>query len=138
VNTVGERTVAYVLAADPRSVAEARHAVAKACRLAGESVERCEQMVLLTSELVTNAVLYGRSAVQLVISWAPGHMRVEVGDDNARPPVLRSSDPSAIDGRGLRLVNELADDWGVQHEGDGKHVWFEMRTQPSPARDRQL
>jgi anti-sigma regulatory factor (Ser/Thr protein kinase) len=129
VNALSDRGITQTLPADPRSVATARRVITTACGLAGQSAERCDQMVLLTSELVTNAVLYGRSTVRLIVTWTGIGMRVEVGDDNARAPVVRVSDPSAIDGRGMTLVNELADEWGVAHDGTGKRVWFEMRTQ---------
>jgi anti-sigma regulatory factor (Ser/Thr protein kinase) len=127
VNATSDRGIICTLPADPRSVAEARRAITAACQLAGFPAERCDQLVLLTSELVTNAVLYGRSSVRLTISWSDAGMRVEVGDDNTREPVVRSADPAAIDGRGMSLVNELADNWGVAHDDHGKRVWFEMR-----------
>jgi anti-sigma regulatory factor (Ser/Thr protein kinase) len=135
VNGVSDRVLVCTLPAEPQSVAEARRVITRACELAGQSGERGDQTVLLTSELVTNAILYGRSNVRLAVSWSPTWMRVEVGDDNTRPPIMRTTDPSAIDGRGITLVNELADDWGVQSDADGKHVWFTMSTQHSSTLD---
>jgi anti-sigma regulatory factor (Ser/Thr protein kinase) len=83
---------------------------------------------LLTSELVTNAVRYGRGLVRLSVRTAPPAVRVEVHDDNPALPTLGPEDDSGAEGgRGLRLIDSLATRWGTHpHPGDGKDVWFEI------------
>jgi hypothetical protein len=75
---------------------------------------------------VTNAVLYGRSEIRLTVRAVPDGMRVEVGDDNSRLPTIRSHEPTALDGRGMQLIDALSSDWGVESAGVGKVVWFEL------------
>ncbi|KNB53382.1 ATP-binding protein [Streptomyces caatingaensis] len=106
---------------------------------------RAETAELLASELVTNALLHtdGGAVVTAVLTGGPaapakGRLRVEVRDLLSRRPVLRASpEPgaggaaadasgTATSGRGLLLVDSLADCWGVRAHGVGKAVWFEL------------
>ena len=86
----------------------------------------CDTAVLLASELVTNAVLHGRSPLSVEVSAGPGVVRVAVGDENSRLPVARPGVPGALDGRGLLIVGALASAWGVEVRPLGKAVWFEL------------
>jgi len=87
-----------------------------------------DDIVLLVSELVTNAVIHGRSPIELRLRRARRHVVLEI-HDGARflPRKLR---PTAEDehGRGLQLVTILADRWGIRPTADGKSVWcmFEL------------
>jgi len=81
---------------------------------------------LLTSELATNALLHGRSAFDIVVLEAGGRLRVEVADDCPKNAVLVTADQAAVHGRGIFIVNELADSWGSTENGAGKTVWFEL------------
>lgn len=83
---------------------------------------------LLTSELVTNAVVHGCADVDLLVRESRGVVRVEVGDTSDRMPVPRPASLDALGGRGLFLVDHLADAWGVERRQRGKAVWFEVRT----------
>ena len=84
-------------------------------------------VVLLTSELVTNAILYAGTSIDLVAVRRGQVFRVEVRDQDPRPPLRRITDADAASGRGLGLVENLASAWGVDHvPGDGKAVWFEV------------
>lgn len=87
-----------------------------------------DRATLLTSELVTNAVRYGRGLVTLTVCAQPPAVRVVVHDDNPALPTLgRDDDHAAEGGRGLRLVEALATRWGTDpHPPDGKDVWFEI------------
>jgi hypothetical protein len=85
-----------------------------------------ETALLLTSELVTNAVRHGRSDVRLQVAVDGDLLRVDVGDDNSRHPLRKPSDLGALDGRGLQIVELLALRWGVDDEPLGKRVWFEL------------
>lgn len=90
----------------------------------------CEALVdviiLLVSEVVTNAVLHARSDVELRLVGERDHMRVEISDSCALVPVLRERSEDAMTGRGLQLVAQLASSWGVSERVDGKTVWFEL------------
>ena len=116
------------LAALPASAGAARRFVRDALmtRRVGDQV--VETVELLTSELVTNAIIHARSAPQLLVSLAAGVVRIEVCDDDARPPTRRAPDVESASGRGIAIVAALATDWGVdQFPDDGKKVWFEVR-----------
>ncbi len=89
----------------------------------GDAADTAE---LLVSELVTNAVIHGRSEVRLRVMVSEETVRVEVGDDNSRHPVALRSEESALDGRGMTIVEMLASAWGVQDGAFGKIVWFEV------------
>jgi anti-sigma regulatory factor (Ser/Thr protein kinase) len=82
---------------------------------------------LLTSELVTNAIVHTDHDAVLTATVGPRGLHVEVRDFVARRP--RPRRPVADDGtngRGLFLVETLADAWGVRPHGVGKAVWFEL------------
>jgi anti-sigma regulatory factor (Ser/Thr protein kinase) len=79
---------------------------------------------LMVSELVTNAVVHARSGVEMTLEELSDRTRVEVCDDSARLPETR--DPTEAGGRGLLVVEALADRWGVQRLDGGKAIWFEV------------
>jgi anti-sigma regulatory factor (Ser/Thr protein kinase) len=119
------QTVArVVLPATPVAASQARRVVAEQCPSWDSDV--VDTALLLTSELVTNAVIHGRSAVQLEVRIDGSRLRVDVGDDNSRLPLQKSPDHGALDGRGLQIVDLLATRWGVYDEPLGKTVWFEL------------
>jgi anti-sigma regulatory factor (Ser/Thr protein kinase) len=91
---------------------------------AGEVVEAA---LLLTSELVTNAVLYAAGTINVEVDIDLRGVRVEVGDCSAEAPRQRESDQDETSGRGLHLVAELSRNWGVDAAPEvGKVVWFEL------------
>ncbi|HEX7354345.1 MAG TPA: ATP-binding protein [Mycobacteriales bacterium] len=112
---------------DARAVRHARRFTRRVCGQAGIGGDLCDSAVLLTSEVVTNAVIHGRSEARLRVIVDAGHVRVEVGDDNSRHPVVQPADDDALDGRGLHLLAVLASAWGVRDDAIGKTVWFEIR-----------
>ena len=81
---------------------------------------------LLVSELVTNAVLHARSATRVTVERSSTTVRVSVDDDSSTQPRLRELGPEAVTGRGLLLVDRIAQRWGVDPRADGKCVWFEV------------
>jgi len=82
---------------------------------------------LLTSELVTNAVIHARCAPELLVRLGDKAVRIEVCDGDANAPTRRPPDVEAASGRGIAIVEELATTWGVEHiPDDGKRVWFEV------------
>ena len=116
---------------DLRAVSEARRAVRELLGQWGPP-ERSETAELLTSELVTNALVHTDHDAVLTATLGPRRLRVEVRDFVGRRPKLRV--PIADDGtngRGLVLVQSLADAWGVRALGVGKVVWFELDGGPA-------
>jgi anti-sigma regulatory factor (Ser/Thr protein kinase) len=112
--------------ADLGAVPEARKALREYLRHWGRA-GRAEVAELLTSELVTNAIIHTDHDALLTVTVGPSGLRVEVRDFVSRRPRLRV--PNADDGthgRGLLLVQSLADAWGVRVHGVGKAVWFEL------------
>ncbi|MFG2293961.1 ATP-binding protein [Streptomyces sp. NPDC048603] len=113
---------------DPAEVGRARRWARS--RLAGSGIgddePLAETLILLISELVTNAVVHtGCPAVLRVLFGGPG-VRVEVADASDRPPAPRHAAGDDTGGRGLELVDGLADRWGWQREGAGKRIWCEI------------
>jgi anti-sigma regulatory factor (Ser/Thr protein kinase) len=92
---------------------------------------------LLVSELVGNAVQHARSAARVTASLSGDRIHVAVADENPSLPIERRGGPLAPNGRGLLILEALADSWGVDdvEDGRGKVVWFEIpRSRPgSPA-----
>jgi anti-sigma regulatory factor (Ser/Thr protein kinase) len=84
--------------------------------------------VLLTSEIVTNAVRHaaGVLAMQLDLSLSDGIVRVSVEDSTSAEPILQPAGAEDISGRGLLLVEALAARWGSKPTERGKVVWFEF------------
>ena len=117
----------WVLPKEPASSAQARCHVRIVC--ADLPPDLLETVLLLTSELVTNAVRYGGTRIVLRIRDVSETLRVEVHDDGPLAPSLGDATPGAVSGRGLRLVQALADEWGTQEEArePGKSVWFTVR-----------
>lgn len=81
---------------------------------------------LLTSELVTNAVVHGATTVGLLATLSEHRLRVEASDRSAKAPVVRAAASDDTDGRGLVVVASLATDWGYEMRPTGKSVWFEL------------
>jgi anti-sigma regulatory factor (Ser/Thr protein kinase) len=82
---------------------------------------------LLTSEIVTNAILHGRAGPRLFVGIDQGVVRVGVHDMSPQVPVRRHTRPEDVSGRGVLIVDELASAWGVEAErSGGKRVWFEV------------
>jgi anti-sigma regulatory factor (Ser/Thr protein kinase) len=91
-----------------------------------------ETAQLLTSELVTNAVLHARTAMTLTIEETDGGIRVSVTDASPVPPALRRHSVTATTGRGLRLLDQLSDAWSVEDSNGGKTVWFTLSGSSDP------
>lgn len=131
----GTETATLVVEPDPAAVRQARAFVRSHCRAAGIDAEACENVVLLTSETVTNAFTHGRSEARIAVTIGTRAILVEVGDDNSRHPQRVEQDADALDGRGLAILDILAGSWGVRDDRYGKVVWFEvLRTAVQPAR----
>jgi anti-sigma regulatory factor (Ser/Thr protein kinase) len=93
-----------------------------------------ETAELLTTELVTNALVHTTRGAVLKVTVTGRRLRVEVRD-SVRPSPARllggkECEDDATGGRGLLLVAALADTWGVRGHPLGKSVWFELEYGP--------
>jgi anti-sigma regulatory factor (Ser/Thr protein kinase) len=81
---------------------------------------------LLVSELVTNAVRYGKGdTLRVVVDLRERRLLVSVTDSNPVPPRLGEREDEQ-GGRGMTLVDALASGWGTRESGSGKTVWFTL------------
>jgi hypothetical protein len=85
-----------------------------------------DTVLLLVSEVVTNAVLHARSGIRLVVEDRADAARVEVHDGSPVPPRMHHFRLTSGTGRGLRMLDQLALAWGVEPGDEGKVVWFEV------------
>jgi len=116
---------------DPRDGARvARGIVASCCGRADTGQFCADAAILMTSELVTNALQHGCGSVSFGVEADDLRVRVEVGDEEPQRPSLIAASPGAESGRGLFIVNALATTWGVDEQPAGKIVWFELPCQP--------
>ena len=121
------------LRSGPAVVAEARgHVRAAIC--AWEVPVDLSVAVLLTSELVTNAIRHepGETVI-LVITCSRDQLRVDVHDTSRFLPVLVDAPADAETGRGLMLVATLSAEWGVYRTPAGKAVYFTLGFEPDLA-----
>ena len=114
------------LPADPGSAGRARSFTARQLRAAG--LTDVHLGLLLVSELATNALRHAGTEFEVEVRRTDRGVRVAVSDDNPRRPrePLVLPGPDAEGGRGLAIVDELADRWGVEGDPPGKTVWFEL------------
>ncbi len=112
-----------------RSVPVARHLARKVLR-AWQAPQDTGDVELLVTELVADVVddVGGESVLSLELEYSDGWLRVAVADGSAVRPVvgeLRGDQPR---GRGMQIVEAIADEWGVADVDGGKQVWFGIRS----------
>jgi anti-sigma regulatory factor (Ser/Thr protein kinase) len=91
--------------------------------------DRAVEVELVADELITHALMHteGSAIVTLrVLDGADRRLRVEVEDSSSALPRRREAGEDGVSGRGLLLVDRLADGWGVEARGGGKAVWCEF------------
>ncbi len=134
-----------IFAPRQESVRQSRRFIADAVRDLPRDVR--DQIVLMVSELATNALIHGAGGFAMTVERTATDLRVSVVDqgeaDPRQGPSLRSPRPDEPHGRGLRIVDKLADEWGTGAApfGIGQVVWFrvalsdrrERQEQPTPA-----
>jgi serine phosphatase RsbU (regulator of sigma subunit) len=96
-----------------------------------------DEVALIISELVTNAMLHGGGCTGYDVIPLDDRLRVEVHDASGVPPVFGLASEDALTGRGVRVVAFLANRWGVESTPPGKVVWAEVTRLPKGA-DRSL
>ncbi|MHA6759135.1 SpoIIE family protein phosphatase [Streptacidiphilus sp. PAMC 29251] len=118
--------------ADLQQISEVRGELRDAVRRWGVG-DLADTVELLTSEMVTNALVHtDRDALLTARLYqeggpaGPARLRVEVDDESDLWPKRRTPGEQASSGRGLMLVEALADAWGVDPRGSGKRMWFEL------------
>jgi len=82
-----------------------------------------ETVTLLVSEMVTNALVHTDGCAELELRRDDSKVEILVTDAHSRVPRPREVDLDATGGRGLMLVQSLAEEWGVEPSGGGKTVW---------------
>jgi anti-sigma regulatory factor (Ser/Thr protein kinase) len=118
------------LTAGPAAAAEARIQLRAAIRGWDIPVDP-DVAVLLTCELVTNAIKHAAGeAILIVITCSGGQLRVEVHDTCCLLPVMVDAPTDSETGRGLMLVTSLSTEWGTYRTPAGKAVYFTLAFEP--------
>ena len=109
----------------PESVKIARRWVAS--HLNGRHPGVTDTAELLTSEVVTNAIVHGTGEVCVVLTRQPDSLLIEVTDAGTLgTPTIRDSGMNGESGRGLMLVDALATKWNTEELPNGRLVWFQL------------
>ncbi len=116
----------------PESVPTARRFIRETLR--GQPVELVDTVELMVSELAANCVLHARTDFEVAVSLQD-RLRIEVRDDSGAHPELQSPAPEDRSGRGLRIVQALADSWGIAWAPSGKTVWAVLELPSSRSDD---
>ncbi len=109
----------------PASVARIRRFAAQACRQSAPGTD-CDTVLLLVSEVATNALVHGAGQVLVRVVPTEGGVRIEVVDGSPALPRPRTAKDTDEGGRGLALVEALSSAWGAEPVDGGKTVWFEV------------
>ncbi len=113
------------LAREPGAAAQARRFVDRLLHGHNVAREDREPALLVSSELVTNALQHGRGRIDLRLRMTGTFLRIEVIDEGrAQAPAVRQQAADETGGWGLRIVDQLAAQWGV-YEGT-THVWADV------------
>lgn len=120
----------------PASVPEARRLVRNLLAVV-ERDDLEDTAALVVSELVTNALLHAGTPIHVAARVEDATLRVEVRDGSSHLPVPRRYASTSGTGRGLLMVEQLVDEWGVQLHDDGKTVWFTLSDGERSAADEQ-
>ncbi|ARP68873.1 protein phosphatase [Streptomyces pluripotens] len=127
----GGRLQQHVAPGDPEALIHARHMIRAAVRAWGAR-DRADEIELVADELITNALMHteGSAIVTLrALAGSERRLRIEVEDSSSALPRRREAGEDGVSGRGLLLVDQLTDVWGVEARGGGKAVWCEFRVQ---------
>jgi anti-sigma regulatory factor (Ser/Thr protein kinase) len=114
------RTFAY----EPGSVRAARRFVSD--QLADVDGARNADVTLMVSELASNSIRHAGTGFTVTIDRLAAGIHIEISDQGSSPPTMRDHDLHAVSGRGLRIIDELAERWGIDATPDGNTVWFDI------------
>ncbi|CAL9658753.1 SpoIIE family protein phosphatase [Streptomyces sp. enrichment culture] len=112
----------------PEALTEARHMIRAAVRSWGAKGQS-DEIELVADELMTNALMHTEGSAKVTLRLLTGtdrRLRAEVEDSSSALPRRREAGDDGVSGRGLLLVEALADVWGVEARGGGKVVWAEF------------
>ena len=114
----------------PQSVGQARSHTRDV--LGAVDPEVADTIALMVSELATNCIRHAVTHYTLTIDQTPERVRVAVTDTAPGIPTLQTPPPTSPTGRGLQIVREFADDWGIAAAAGapGKTVWFTVGLAP--------
>lgn len=115
---------------EPASVAASRQFVGEA--LTDLPLGLQDAALLMVSELATNAIVHAVTGFEVSVDRSKSTVRVEVADLGGGEPELQAPAASELHGRGLQIVEELSDEWGVTESTDdrGKTVWYKVEVRP--------
>ncbi|WP_406482264.1 SpoIIE family protein phosphatase [Streptomyces sp. NBC_01615] len=120
-----DRVATWNLPSDPAIVAQARqHATTQLTTWHLDDAAFITELIV--SELVTNAIRYGRPPIQLRLIHENTTLTCEVFDSSSTAPHMRRARTTDEGGRGLLLIGQLAQRWGTRHTPTGKTVWAEQ------------
>lgn len=123
---------------DPESTRAARRFVLHAIGPAASDLQ--DTIAVMTGELVMNAVQHARTEFRVTVELTGATLRVEVTDSGGGHPAAEPMPPpGSRRGRGLAIVDGLADEWGVipSPHGPGKDIWFQIAMPPVNAQPRR-
>jgi len=123
VHDSGSEMMRLSLGEDPASVARARRAVVAQLQRWHLPERVVADLALVTSELVTNSLRHARGPYELRLRHVAHEVLVEVADATPLRPRRRRADSDAESGRGLTIVEAVADRWGCRSISGGKVVW---------------
>lgn len=135
------RTVLTVAQVEPERIAGARQQIRELLHDWADP-DQVDSAVLMVSEMVTN-VLTHTDGDALLVAEAVGELgarrlRVEVADGSDELPHRRQPGEMSSSGRGVLLMEMLADTWGVDPRGEGKSIWFELHEQSKTVADPEF
>jgi len=109
----------------PDACRQVRQLVTQACS-AWRLTEIAGTAALVATELVANVVRHAHTTMEFTVGLRDGRVCLTVRDGSRLVPRLREPRPGEAGGRGLQLVRELTDAWGVLPVSDGKVVWTQL------------
>ncbi|MDT8910203.1 ATP-binding protein [Amycolatopsis sp. PS_44_ISF1] len=121
--TVAPITVRLTLPDDVTAPAVARSMVRETLTDLGVSGVFRDDVLLATSELVTNAFEHGEPPKLMKLRFSENQLEVSVFDSGTELPQLKEPSPTEARSRGLQLVRALSQEWGYECCDGGKHVW---------------
>jgi anti-sigma regulatory factor (Ser/Thr protein kinase) len=121
----------------PTSVSAVRRRLCAELRASGVYEEVADDAAVIISELISNALRHARPlpSGDIRVSWTyqTDAIELSVSDGGAMTePRMARATLSSLGGRGLSIVDTLADGWGVLHEDEGTTVWATLRSRQAP------